>query len=374
MMQPLSRSAPPGYNGAAMPADLPQTLDLLLFMDPERAPIAEIEAAAPGRIRATAVPAQAFDDGEGMLPATTGLWKPKPWSSSLSPAERDCVLANAHILVLTLPYPKRLLPRTPNLLWAQYLWAGVSDLQRSDLWGSRVRLTSARGYVDATPIAEMVIAAALHFAKNLRIAVAQGLVGELDAAPYSLRLLAGRTMGVVGLGGIGAEVARLAAALGMRVVASRRSVERVRPGEGPIETLYPPSALREMLAECDYLALAASLTPDTHHVIGADAFAAMKDGAVVLNVGRGELIDEAALKDALRSGKLAGAYLDVYEDEWFRPPDPELLANPNVLMTPHNSGHVDVASSFALDVLTRNIARFVAGEPLINEVDWERGY
>jgi len=357
-----------------MPADLPQTLDLLLFMDPERAPIAEIEAAAPGRVRATAVPAQAFDDGEGMLPATTGLWKPKPWNSSLSSAERDRVLANAHILVLTLPYPKRLLPRMSNLLWAQYLWAGVSDLQRSDLWGSRVRLTSARGYVDATPIAEMVIAAALHFAKNLRIAVAQGLAGELDAAPYSLRLLAGRTMGVVGLGGIGAEVARLASALGMRVVASRRSAERVRPGEGPIETLYPPSALREMLAECDYLALAASLTPDTHHLIGADAFAAMKDGAVVLNVGRGELIDEAALKDALRAGKLAGAYLDVYEDEWFRPPDPELLANPNVLMTPHNSGHVDVASSFALDVLARNIARFVAGEPLINEVDWERGY
>lgn len=357
-----------------MPANPPQTLNLLLFMDPERAPIAELEAAAPGRVRATAVPAQAFDDGAGMLPATTGLWKPRPWSATLAPDECERLLRDAHILVLTLPYPKRLLPRMPNLLWAQYLWAGVSDLQRSDLWGSRVRLTSARGYVDATPIAEMVIAAALHFAKNLRVAVAQGIAGELDAAPYNLRLLAGRTMGVVGLGGIGAEVARLSRALNMRVVASRRSVERVAPGEGPVETLYPPSALCEMLAECDYVALAASLTPDTHRVIGADALAAMKDGAVLLNVGRGELIDESALKDALRSGKLAGAYLDVYEDEWFRPPDPELLGDPSVLMTPHNSGHVDVASSFALDVLKDNIARFLAGEPLVNEVDWERGY
>ena len=354
--------------------NLPTPLNVLLFMNPEDAPIAELEAVAPGRLNVTAVPAQAFVDDAGMLPATTGLWKPRPWSASLTPEEREQLLRDTHVLVLTLPYPKRLLPRMPNLLWAQYLWAGISDLQRSDLWGAHVRLASSRGYVDTTPIAEMIIAAALHFAKNLRTAVAQAFAGEMDASRYSLRLLAGRTMGVVGLGGIGRETARLASAMGMRVVASRRSVETQQPGEHGVERLYPPGALHEMLAECDYVALTAALTDETRGMIDDDAIAAMKDGAAILNVGRGELIDERALKDGLRSGKVGGAYLDVYTDEWFRPPDPELLAHPRVLMTPHNSGHVSEATSFALDVLKRNIAHFLAGETLINEVDWERGY
>lgn len=354
--------------------NLPSPLNLLLFMNPEDAPIAELEAAALGRLNVTAVPAQAFVDDAGMLPSTTGLWKPRPWSTDLSPEQREQTLRDTHILVLTLPYPKRLLPRMPNLLWAQYLWAGISDLQHSDLWGGRVRLTSSRGYVDTTPIAEMVIAAALHFAKGLRIAVAQAFAGEMDAARYDLRLLAGRTMGVIGLGGIGMEVARLAGAMGMRVVASRLSITERQPGENGVETLYPPSGLHEMLGECDCVALTTALTGETRNMIDGDAIAAMKDGAVILNVGRGELIDERALKDGLRSGKVGGAYLDVYTDEWFRPPDPELLAHSRVLMTPHNSGHVDVATSFAMDVLKQNIARFLAGEPLINEVDWTRGY
>ena len=354
--------------------NLPTPLNLLLFMDPESAPIAELEAVAPGRINATAVPAQAFVDDAGMLPATSGLWKPDPWSTDLTPEQREQLLRDTHILVLTLPYPRRLLPRMPNLLWAQYLWAGISDLQHSDLWGGQVRLTSSRGYVDTTPIAEMVIAGALHLAKDLRIAVAQAIEGGMDASGYDLRMLAGRTMGVVGLGGIGLEVARLANAMGMRVVASRLSVAERQQGENGVETLYPPADLHEMLAECDYVALTTALTDDTRDMIDHDAVAAMKDGAVLLNVGRGELVDERALKDGLRSGKVGGAYLDVYVDEWFRPPDPELLAHPRVLMTPHNSGHVDVATSFAMDVLERNLASFLAGEPLINEVDWQRGY
>ena len=354
--------------------ELPNPLNILLFMDSEDAPIAELEAVAPGRLSAIAVPAQAFVDDAGMLPATTGLWKARPWSTDLTPGELEQVLRDTHVLVLTLPYPKRLFPRMPNLLWAHYLWAGISDLQHSDVWGSHVRMTSSRGYVDTTPIAEMVVAAALHFAKDLRVAVDQAVAGGMDASGYGLRMLAGRTMGVVGLGGIGLEVARLANAMGMRVVASRLSIAERQPGENGVETLYPPSDLHDMLADCDYVTLTTALTDETRNMIDDGAVAAMKDGAVLLNVGRGELIDEQALKDGLRSGKVGGAYLDVYTDEWFRPPDPELLAHPRVLMTPHNSGHVDVATSFAMDVLKRNIAHFLAGEPLINEVDWQRGY
>ena len=212
--------------------DLPNPLNLLLFMDTENAPVAELEAVAPGRLNVTAVPAQAFVDDAGMLPATTGLWKPRPWSTDLTPEQCEQTLRDTHVLVLTLPYPKRLLPRMPNLLWAQYLWAGISDLQHSDLWGGRVRLTSSRGYVDTTPIAEMVMAAALHFAKDLRVAVTQAIEGGMDASGYDLRMLAGRTMGVVGLGGIGLEVARLAGAMGMRVVASRLSITRAAARRG----------------------------------------------------------------------------------------------------------------------------------------------
>lgn len=354
--------------------NLPHPLNILLFMDTENAPIPELEAVAPGRLNVAAVPAQAFVDDAGMLPSTTGLWKPRPWTTNLSPEQCEQLLRDTHVLVLTLPYPKRLLSRMPSLLWAQYLWAGISDLQHSDLWATHVRLTSSRGYVDTTPIAEMVIAAALHFAKDLRVAVVQAMEGGMDASGYDLRMLAGRTMGVVGLGGIGLEVARLANAMGMRVVASRLSIAERQSGENGIETLYPPADLHEMLAECDYVTLTTALTDETRNMIDDDAIAAMKDGSVLLNVGRGELIDERALKDGLRSGRVGGAYLDVYVDEWFRPPDPELLAHPNVLMTPHNSGHVDVATSFAMDVLKRNIAHFLAGEPLINEVDWQRGY
>ncbi len=343
-------------------------------MDPARAPVAEVAAAAPGRLRVTAAPGQAFADEAGMHPPTTGLWKGEAWSSELSPGERERALRETHILVVTLPFPKRLLPRMPNLLWAQYLWAGISDMRYSDIWGSHVRVGSSRGNVEALPIAEMALAAALYFAKELGLAARQTAAGELDAAPYGLRLLAGKTMGVVGLGGIGLQVARLAKALGMRVLATRRSADRRIEGVGDVDVLLPPSGLVELLAESDYVALAPVLTDDTAGLINASALASMKDGAALINVGRGELIDEAALKDALRSGKLRGAYLDVYADEWSRPPDPELMAFPNVVMTPHNSGRVDVPSSNSLGILKENIRRFIAGESLINEVDWERGY
>ena len=354
--------------------DLPETLNLLLFMDPAKAPVDDIAAVAPGRLRVTAAPGQAFADEAGLHPPTTGLWKGAPWSTDLSPDERERLLREAHILVVTLPFPKRLLPRMPNLLWAQYLWAGISDMRYSDLWGSHVRVGSSRGYVETLPIAEMAVAAALYFAKELGLAARQTAGGELDAAPYRLRLLAGKTMGMVGLGGIGLEVARLAKALGMRVVATRRSAERREERVGDVDVLLPPSSLPELLAESDYVALAPVLTEETEGMIDAAAFEAMKDETVLINVGRGELVVESALKDALRSGKLRGAYLDVYEDEWSRLPDPELMAFPNVIMTPHNSGHVEVPATFAVDILKENIRRFLTGDALINEVDWSRGY
>ena len=129
-----------------------------------------------------------------------------------------------------------------------------------------------------------------------------------------------------------------------------------------------------LLAESDFVAVTPMLTDETRGMLNEKTFAQMKDGAYVMNVARGEVIDEEALKNALRSGKLGGAYLDVYTDEWSRPPDPDLMAFPNVVMTPHLSGITDVPTSYAMDLFTENLRHLLAGDPLKNEVDWSRGY
>ena len=141
-----------------------------------------------------------------------------------------------------------------------------------------------------------------------------------------------------------------------------------------VEALFRPSQLLELLAQSDVVVVAAQLTSETHHVIGDAALGAMKPGALLLNVARGELIDEVALIAALRSGHLGGFAADVYEGEFDHPPPAELLAFENVLLTPHTSGQTEHPSTGSLDIFRENLRRFLAGEPLLNLVDWERGY
>ena len=353
---------------------IPEKLNVLLFMDPSRAPIHELKEIDPERLRINAVPGQAFVDSGGMHPPTSGLWKERPWETSLSQAELNELLENAHILVFTLPYPKHLLERMPNLMYAQYLFAGISDLRYSDLWGSNIKVGSARGFVDTLPIAEMIIGACFYFAKNLGIASNQTRLGEFDAKAYNLKLMSNKTIAIIGLGGIGQEVARLAKLLGMKVLASKRSVSKRSYDIENVDILFPPNELESMLADSDFVALSPVLTENTERMINAESIQSMKDGAVLLNVGRGELIDEAALIEALKSGKLSGAYLDVYDNEWEKLPNPVLMSLPTVLMTPHNSGHVDDRDSLSFGILKENIRRFISGKELINEVDWDRGY
>ena len=354
--------------------DVPDKLNILVMTD-EELRLDDILAVAPGRLTVRREQPGAFEDDAGMFPPSTGLLSYRnPWRSDLTPEEHTLLLREAHVLVCGLPYPLRLLDRMPNLLWAHCTYTGVSDFRHSDLWGSRVRITSARGSVQALPIAEMVIAAALAFAKELGLARRQADAGSLDGSGYHLKLIAGSTMGIVGLGGIGVEIARLAKGLGMHVAATRRSALARAQNVDGVDLLFPAGELHEMLALADFLAVTTALTPATENLIDAQAFAHMKDGAYLMNVARGEVVDETAMKEALRSGKLAGAYLDVYAEERSRPPDPELLAMPNVVMTPHNSGETDVAHWPMTEAFVDNLRRFVPGDPLLNEVDWDRGY
>jgi phosphoglycerate dehydrogenase-like enzyme len=283
---------------------------------------------------------------------------------------RDALLGAADVVCITFPYPTRLLARAPRLRFVHQLPAGVSNLVRGDLWHATIPITSGRGAGNTLPIAEWSIAAALAMLKDFPRAAAQAHAGRLERAPFRGKQVAGKTLGVVGLGGIGRHVARLAARLDMLVVGTRRSSEPVEH----VERLYAPDALHDMLGRCDVVVLSTQLTQATRHVIDVAALAAMKRGAFLINVARGELIDETALLESLRSGHLGGFAADVYVGEFERQPPAELLALDNVILTPHTSGQTEHPSPAAVDLLCENLRRCLAGEPLLNQVDWERGY
>jgi phosphoglycerate dehydrogenase-like enzyme len=170
--------------------------------------------------------------------------------------------------------------------------------------------------------------------------------------------LEGRTVAVVGYGKVGREVGRMAEALGMTVL----GVGRANVGELPA-----------LLPRADYLVLAAPHTAETEGMIGAEELDALPRGAVLINVGRGALVDEAALVTALVSGHLGGAYLDVFETEPL-PPESPLWAMPNVLVCPHSGSTSDRENARLTDLFCENLRRWQAGEPLLNVLDAERGY
>ena len=285
-------------------------------------------------------------------------------------------LESADVLLVGYPVPDGIAQRAPRLRWVQHTQAGVSNLHGTDLWESGVILTSSRGAVAATGIAEYVMAGVGHFARGLDEAVRQKTAGEFSRSGYRLRPLTGSTMGVVGLGGIGREVARLARAAGMKVIATRRSAAKPQHDTDGVDLLLPAADLTELAAASDYVAVCAQLTPQTRGMLGASVFAAMKPEAVVINVARGELIDEDALVAALQQDRIRGALLDVYDGELDgRPPRRKLAELPQVILTPHISADGDPAGRGPAKLLfADNLRRYLDGQPLRNQVDRARGY
>jgi len=283
------------------------------------------------------------------------------------------LLEGAEVILLGYPVPRGIVERAPHLRWVQHTQAGVSNLHGTDLWDSAVTLTSSRGAVAATGIAEYVIAGAYYFACGLNEATRQKAAGEFSRQTYALGTLTGSTIGIVGLGGIGAEVARLARAAGMRVIATRRSVASPQRDTEGVDLLLPAGQVTELAAASDVVAVCVQLTPATEKMIGAEVLAAMKPHAVLINVARGEVIDEDA---ALQTGRLAGAVLDVYAGELAgRPPRRELVELPQVVLTPHISGMGDPGGTEPVKRLfAENLRRYLKGQPLLNLVDRRRGY
>jgi phosphoglycerate dehydrogenase-like enzyme len=290
--------------------------------------------------------------------------------------ELDAALGIADVLLIGYPVPSLVVARAPHLVWAHHSQAGASNLHDSDLWTSGVTLTSSRGVVAASAIAEYVVAAAAFFARGLHEGMRQKDAGLFTRSGYEMVSLRHATMGVVGLGGIGREVARQAKALGMRVLATRRSVAAPSYDTEGVDRLLPAGQLHQMAAESDFLAVTAQLTAETAGMIDAGVFSALKPGAVLINVARGEEVDEDALVDALVSGDLRGAVLDVYDGELAgQRPRPELLQLPQVLLTPHISGRGDPATREPIrQLFAENLRRFLIGEPLQNVIDRQRGY
>jgi len=254
----------------------------------------------------------------------------------------------------------------PELRWIQGMGAGVEQFAKAGVERARVVVTNASG-VSAGSMAEFVIGRLLQVWKRFREAD-----GHQRAHAYVRtygRTVAGATLGIVGMGSIGCAVAERARALGLRVLGLRRSAA---PGAdpAPAHELFGPERLHEMLSRSDAVVVAAPETPDTRRLIDAAALAAMKRGALLVNVARGALVDEAALVEALRSGQLGAAALDVFEQEPL-PPGSPLWELPNVYVSAHSSVSVDRYLDDVFDLFADNVARYVRGEALRNRVDME---
>ncbi len=288
--------------------------------------------------------------------------------------ERDRLLAEAEVILGGWPFPLDLRARAPRLKWFHQRPAGASNLLMGDLWNSRVMVTTSRGSGNTLAMAEYALAGILYFAKGLHRAAVDRDAGVFDYRAYRPLLLEGKTACVVGAGGIGLDVGKLCAALGMRVVGTRREAHPDRPLPPGFSELGGPDDLDRFLPESDFVVICCQWTPQTTRLFDKDRFAAMKAGSVLVNVARGEIVDEEALADALQRDHLRGAALDVYAGEFEHTPTSRLWSDPKVLITPHISSASDQDRHGAINLFCDNLRAYLEGQPLRNVIDWERGY
>jgi phosphoglycerate dehydrogenase-like enzyme len=257
-------------------------------------------------------------------------------------------------------------PRAPRLRWIQSSSAGVEDLAHPVLVERGIELTNAGGVFDVG-LAESVLGFLLAFSARI-LESARRVPGEWVFDP--VRLLRGTLALVVGAGSIGAETGRLLRSVGLRV----RGVARTaRPPDDVFESIVGPDDLHTELATADHVVNVLPITPATRRMFGSAQFAAMKPTAVFVNIGRGATVDEPALIQALRGGVIAGAALDVFDEEPL-PAENPLWRMPNVLVSPHRAGDHEGWEADVVALFVANLRRFVAGEPLRNVVDVELGY
>lgn len=316
-----------------------------------------------------------FLTGEMSLEELESLAKVAPNVKVISGLTRQTALqhaAQAHAIDASVLSPE-LIESAPSLVWVQALSAGVDRYMaiKPLVENDNIVLTNMRA-VHGPAIADHAMATLLQLTRNLRF------YGEQQAketwnegdTPWPSSALAGRTMLVVGLGGIGSEIAQRARGFGMRIIATRRS-DAASPEF--VQRVGKPADLLSMLPGADVVAICVPLTAETEGMIDEAAFKAMKPGAILINIARGRIVDTSALFAALNDGRLAGACLDVTEPEPL-PADSPLWKMPNVVITPHVAADAQVTDDRRVILFRENLRRFSAGEPLLNVVDKKAGY
>ena len=268
-----------------------------------------------------------------------------------------------------------MLASAPRLRWIQAPAAGVAHMLSPEMVASPVVITSAKG-VRARAIAEHVLGIAIVLTRRFDTALRRQFEhkwaqDELEGETTEIVTLKDRRLGIIGLGSIGSEVARLAAAFGLRVSAVRRRIDQ--PCPPAVEAVFPADRLGDLLAASDIVVLCAAQTASTERLIGARELAQMRPGTLFINVARGTLVDDDALVAALRSGHLGGAGLDVFTREPLDPDSP-YWDLPNVVVTPHTSGAMAAHWPALVELFSENLRRFDAGQPLLNVVDKAAGY
>ena len=256
----------------------------------------------------------------------------------------------------------------PKLRWIQATSAGIGQaVKRYGYDGTGWRFTTASG-VHARPLAEYCLMAMLMFIKNFPLMDAQKR--DRHWQRFNNTELRGMTVGIVGLGRIGRDIAQVCKTFDMRVLACRRS-EASPPST--VDEQFAPERLDELLPQADFVVLCAPHTPETDGLLSAERIRLMKVGAVLINIARGALVDHAALKRALRDGHLGGAALDVTDPEPL-PPDDPLWHMPNVIISHHSASTADTENGKLTALFIRNLQRYLKGEPLENQLDIDRMY
>jgi phosphoglycerate dehydrogenase-like enzyme len=280
----------------------------------------------------------------------------------------EAILPDAEV-IFGLDVPGDIARKAPRLRWIQVMSAGVDHLMREDLLASGVTMTNIKG-MSATPIAEFVIAVALAFVKRLPHCLK--LKQDRRWQAYRTASLQSKTIGIVGLGSIGQEVARLARAFGMTVIGTRRTTEEAAP-TAEVDHVLRQDQLPRLLANSDFVVLSLPLTTETRGLIAEKELRTMKPTAYLINVARGGIVDEEALIRALEQRWIAGAGLDVFAAEPLRV-DSGLWELPNAFFSPHVSGDIEGEFELATDLFIDNLRRYLNDEPLHNVVDTTRGY
>jgi phosphoglycerate dehydrogenase-like enzyme len=267
------------------------------------------------------------------------------------------------------PEVLRVMERAPKLEWIHAMYAGLDRSLFPELVESPIPLTNGSG-VFSQSLGEFVILGVLYFAKDVPRRMQAKAEHRWDV--FDNVEIGKQTIGIVAHGDIGRAVASRAKALGMRVLATRRNPSP-RAGDENVDRVYGARDLHAMLPECDYVAVTAPLTAETTGLIGKREFDLMKSSAVILNVGRGPVIDESAMIEALKTKRIRGAALDVFDVEPL-PPDSPFWSLDNVLLTAHCADHVEGWVESAVVFFIEQFARWRKGEPLRNLVDKRAGY